>query len=258
MKEGRRTTGKITSWNVGKGFGFVTPNSLPNNRFPKGNSSTRIFVHINDFKSRHPEPAVGQAVSYVVGKDKDGRPCAQAVTRATDKSRHRAHRGVISVSALFAIAFVIALALSWYLDFTPLLVVAIYAAVSTVTFLAYAIDKSAAKHDRWRTKESTLHLLALIGGWPGAVAAQNLLRHKSRKREFREIFWVTVILNLAALVWLHSEYGAPYLKTWSAEFDKLLAITGSRSDLETMKALQFQDFVSSLPNGEGKADKAYN
>ncbi|MGL6122255.1 MAG: DUF1294 domain-containing protein, partial [Shewanella sp.] len=61
----------------------------------------------------------------------------------------------------------------------PVGIAGMYLTLSLLTFIAYAIDKSAAKRNKWRTKESTLHLLALMGGWPGALFAQNLLRHKS-------------------------------------------------------------------------------
>lgn len=81
----------------------------------------------------------------------------------------------------------------------PIGVVGIYLTLSLLTFIAYAIDKSAAKRGKWRTKESTLHLLALMGGWPGALSAQNLLRHKSAKASFRNVFWLTVVVNLVAL-----------------------------------------------------------
>jgi uncharacterized membrane protein YsdA (DUF1294 family) len=52
-----------------------------------------------------------------------------------------------------------------------------------------------------------LHLLALAGGWPGALVAQNRLRHKSRKKPFRTIFWATVAINGAAFVWLFTPEG---------------------------------------------------
>ena len=83
-----------------------------------------------------------------------------------------------------------------------------YLGLSLVTFLAYALDKSAAEAGRWRTQESTLHLFGLVGGWPGALLAQQLLRHKSGKREFQTVFWMTVMLNCAALVWLALPDGA--------------------------------------------------
>ena len=90
----------------------------------------------------------------------------------------------------------------------PVIVAIAYLGLSPVTFFAYALDKSAAEAGRWRTQESTLHLFGLAGGWPGALFAQQLLRHKSSKREFQAAFWITVMFNCAALVWLASSDGA--------------------------------------------------
>ncbi|WP_342352801.1 DUF1294 domain-containing protein [Psychrosphaera saromensis] len=72
--------------------------------------------------------------------------------------------------------------------------------------MTYAIDKSAAKKGRWRTKESTLHLLSLAGGWPGAYFAQNILRHKLRKKPFKVVYWITVLLNVSGILWLADKY----------------------------------------------------
>jgi uncharacterized membrane protein YsdA (DUF1294 family) len=88
----------------------------------------------------------------------------------------------------------------------------LYFVASIVAFFAYAFDKSAASRNAWRTKESTLQLFSLIGGWPGALAAQRLLRHKSAKASFQATFWVTVALNCGALGWLFSPSGARTLK----------------------------------------------
>jgi uncharacterized membrane protein YsdA (DUF1294 family) len=85
--------------------------------------------------------------------------------------------------------------------------------MSLITFIAYAIDKSAAQNGRWRTQESTLHLFSLMGGWPGAFFAQTTLRHKSSKEEFKSVYWITVLLNLGALFWLHTEKGIIFLNT---------------------------------------------
>lgn len=77
-----------------------------------------------------------------------------------------------------------------------------YLAMSVIAYATYARDKSAARAGRRRTPEKTLHLMALLGGWPGALLAQRRLRHKSSKTEFLVVFWLTVVINLAALAWL--------------------------------------------------------
>ena len=77
----------------------------------------------------------------------------------------------------------------------------LYMATSLAAVVAYGIDKSAAQTGAWRTPESTLHVLALMGGWPGALVAQNIFHHKSRKPSFQLAFWATVAVNCGALVW---------------------------------------------------------
>lgn len=91
--------------------------------------------------------------------------------------------------------------LAWDL---PLLVGAAYAVTSLTCFVAYALDKSAAKNGAWRTPERTLLVLGLVGGWPGAVLAQQWLRHKTAKRPFQRMFWLTVAANVAGFLYLSS------------------------------------------------------
>jgi uncharacterized membrane protein YsdA (DUF1294 family) len=100
------------------------------------------------------------------------------------------------------VAFLVLLLLAWLFSRVPLAVLLPYAGASLVVFILYGADKSAAQNNRWRTPESTLHLFALVGGWPGALIAQDIFRHKSKKEAFQTIFWTTVVLNCAALVWL--------------------------------------------------------
>jgi uncharacterized membrane protein YsdA (DUF1294 family) len=83
----------------------------------------------------------------------------------------------------------------------PIAVPAAFLVASLVAFLMYAFDKSAAMNRRWRTKESTLLVVGLLGGWPGALVAQGMFRHKSSKVSFQAAFWLTVIANSAAVVW---------------------------------------------------------
>ncbi|WP_104163553.1 DUF1294 domain-containing protein [Cryobacterium sp. N22] len=78
----------------------------------------------------------------------------------------------------------------------PLWVAGIYLAASIVCFIFYAVDKSAATAGRWRVPEATLLLWGVVGGWPGAIVAQQTLRHKTQKASFRSVFWFTVIVNL--------------------------------------------------------------
>ncbi|MNV63308.1 hypothetical protein D3C71_1558930 [compost metagenome] len=111
-------------------------------------------------------------------------------------------------ASVLAIPFLlVVVSAGYFFGQPPLWVLGVYPALSALTFLAYALDKSAAQQGRWRTSENTLHLLALAGGWPGALVAQQVLRHKSSKAVFRAAFWCTVMFNLLAFVFLASPYG---------------------------------------------------
>jgi uncharacterized membrane protein YsdA (DUF1294 family) len=84
----------------------------------------------------------------------------------------------------------------------PAAVPVFYAAASVAAAIAYRLDKSAAERNAWRISERMLHVIAVIGGWPGALVARQVFRHKSRKLSFRLVFWTTVALNCGALTWL--------------------------------------------------------
>lgn len=133
-------------------------------------------------------------------------------SRRTPRQPDRTRRTPWRTTSLFAIpAFGLAYMVIAILWKPPLWVAALYVVSSTATFIAYAVDKSAASSGAWRTPESTLHVLSFAGGWPGALLAQQLLRHKSIKRGFQQVFWATVVFNLTALGVLVSPWGRKLL-----------------------------------------------
>lgn len=74
---------------------------------------------------------------------------------------------------------------------------AAYGGVSLMTFLLYWNDKRKARAEAWRTPENVLHAMELAGGWPGALLAQQVFRHKTRKVSFQVVFWFIVLLHQA-------------------------------------------------------------
>ena len=80
----------------------------------------------------------------------------------------------------------------------PMLAALVLLGLCGVAWIAYVLDKHAARHGQWRIPESNLHLLELAGGWPGAFVAQRMLRHKTRKPGYRIAFWCMVLLNIVA------------------------------------------------------------
>ena len=79
-------------------------------------------------------------------------------------------------------------------------------------FVGFARDKRAARRHRRRTSERHLHLLELLGGFPGAWLAILFLRHKSSKPSFLLISVLTSATNIvlvAALLYLLMPSSAP-------------------------------------------------
>lgn len=198
-----RYQGRITSWKDDKGFGFIKPNG----------GGEQVFVHINSFSRRQRRPEGDELVTYELTVDAKGRSQAKAVAFVGDLPAQPKASGRSSLPPIFAICFLIFLVAAVVTGRLPGVVLVLYIIASIATFFAYAFDKSAASQNQWRTKESTLHLFALLGGWPGALAAQRLLRHKSAKASFQTTFWATVVLNCAALGWLLSPSGAKILNS---------------------------------------------
>jgi uncharacterized membrane protein YsdA (DUF1294 family) len=111
----------------------------------------------------------------------------------------RIPRSGIAVSIAFAIIFLAALAALAALGWLGMYWLALYYVASIITYGIYAHDKTAAQNAGRRIPESTLHLMSLAGGWPGALIAQVLLRHKTRKTSFLIGYWLTVIVNCVML-----------------------------------------------------------
>jgi len=199
-----KAKGKIASWNQGKGFGFITPDD----------GGKRIFLHITAFSNRQKKPQINQPVTYNISADKQGRPCAIKVSRAGEKPVQSKVIKKPSKPTNAAVLFLIIVCILALMAKITFLAFPLYLLASMLTFVVYGKDKSAAKKGTWRTPESTLHFLALACGWPGALIAQEKLRHKSKKQPFRLIFWLTVITNIGTLTWLNTPAGSSFLTTW--------------------------------------------
>lgn len=197
-----RFDGVIKTWDDERGFGCIEP--------LRGGDD--IDVHITAFPRGQARPRVRQRVSFEVEPSHDGRKRARdvrihaTVRTATSTARVQRRRGLSA--ALLAIPLFVglyaALALTWRV---PPSVAIGYLTLSLLCFLAYALDKATAPRRRQRIPENLLHLLAVLGGWPGALVAQQSLRHKSAKRSFIAILWLTVLINVAAFVYLSSPSG---------------------------------------------------
>ena len=71
-----------------------------------------------------------------------------------------------------------------------------------VTMLVYGIDKFKAKKGNWRIPESTLLLLAVLGGSIGAWLGMRVWRHKTQHKKFKYGIPVIFILQVALCFYL--------------------------------------------------------
>lgn len=190
-----RYQGKLVEWHDDQGYGFIQP-------LQEGQSDKKIFLHIKSFKNRGPRPLSGVMLEYDVSLDNKGRLNAQQVVYVSRKAV-KAPSKITAQSAQFKsqyyiwlvigyFAFVLALSMTAQWPWWGVLAIV---ALSVVTYVVYAMDKGAAQRNGQRVPEKNLHLLALLGGWPGALLAQQHLRHKSIKQPFQKVFWLTVMMN---------------------------------------------------------------
>ena len=120
-----------------------------------------------------------------------------AVPSRSRSAKPRFDRVSAVVLAAFALAWVVAAATRGL----PAWVMLLYAGSSVLCFVLYAVDKAAAVDGRDRIPEALLLWPGLAGGWPGALVAQQVLRHKTAKWTFRLRFWLSVVANVALFAW---------------------------------------------------------
>lgn len=199
-----RYKGKLIKWNVDKAFGFIQPNA----------GGADIFIHKSALFNRKRTPQINDIITFSMTKGKDGRRCASDATFSGEKLKNLQSKKNTSLSAFstyLSLLFLAVITAAYYAGQFPQKLLLSYFCLSIITFLAYAFDKSKARRGAWRVKESRLHFFAIIGGWPGAAIAQQLLRHKSYKREFRMVFWFTVMTNISLLIFLYLSASRKYL-----------------------------------------------
>ncbi len=194
-----RIEGTLKSWNDERGFGFIEPTL----------GGQEVFVHVKAFDVRLGRPQIGQRLTFEIEMSAEGKKRAKHVQplrvvrsgnrRTKDSPAQWGTASYFTIPLFLALYVVVSVA--WHV---PKWVAGLYFAASLVCFIAYAVDKSAARANRWRVSEDTLIFLGLAGGWPGAIVAQQVLRHKSNKRSFRSAFWGSVVMNVVGFLALSS------------------------------------------------------
>ena len=172
-----RLEGQISAWETERGFGWI--------KYEGGS----IFTHIKEFEKGF-VPKVGDGLSFVIGSDPKGRPCAKEID-CDRKNRLPSLKSCLSLMVLLALP----LAASTQLPIAPWKIPLAMLPVSIAAWILFRYDKKRAYAGRWRVSETELHGLELFGGWPGAFLAQQKYRHKTRKTSYQAIFWSIVFLH---------------------------------------------------------------
>ena len=194
-----RVDGTLLSWNSERGFGFIAPTD----------GGSNVFVHIKAFPKGASAPRIGDELSFELETAEDGRMRATRVraARRGEAQPYRGGRAPSRAGAFEYLAIVAFVALYVVVDrawAVPLWVGGLYLVTSVLSFLVYRADKAAAVTRSSRIPERSLLLLGLVGGWPGAIVGQQILRHKTRKLRFRYLFWSCVFFNVLGFLVLTS------------------------------------------------------
>ena len=181
-----RFEGILVSWNSERGFGFIKPKL----------GGRDIFVHVRDLQFKGKTPLIGNTIFYDVTQRSDGKYRAiNAYIIGANHNKSIIYSILIGFNfILIAIPFILSLYII-KITYYPLV---LYSILSLICFFVYVYDKQMSIRGGWRIRESSLHWLEFIGGWPGALIAQMIIGHKNRKAAFQFIFAVIVLLHFIA------------------------------------------------------------
>ena len=214
--------GVVVKWDSEKSFGFIrSPDTAADiffhrrdyseNRSPveglavtfqeihvggKGPRALSVEPTINAAVAQKPKPTAEDPASVLLPR---GPRAPRGTPLHVRKREDRLYWSALALMGFWLLLWLVGIAMGRF----PWVVLTAVALLNLATFYVYWRDKEAAVQGGWRASENQLHGLAVLGGWPGAWFAQQILRHKSSKKPFRVLYWATVALNLTGLIgWL--------------------------------------------------------
>lgn len=75
-------------------------------------------------------------------------------------------------------------------------------AINIIGAIVNIVDKQKAIHNKWRIKESTLWLVAILGGAPLSYLTMKAIRHKTKHKSFMIGFPIISILEIVLIIYL--------------------------------------------------------
>jgi uncharacterized membrane protein YsdA (DUF1294 family)/cold shock CspA family protein len=194
-------SGSIKQWNDEKGFGFI-----------KSDNTVDVFFHISALRGDC-RPQVGDKVFYLQKKDAQGRLVAEHVRhveltidvpnirrRPSTTQSNGVHIAETTLQNVW-LKFVLFCALlilpslgvvALFMKQNEPWILGLYIIASVIAFFLYWIDKKKAENNSRRIPEANLHFFESLGGWVGALLAQQMFRHKTRKLSYQIVFWLIV------------------------------------------------------------------
>ena len=76
------------------------------------------------------------------------------------------------------------------------------AIINVATFFTYGIDKLKAKKNKWRVREASLLMLAVLGGSIGALLGMKVWHHKTMHKKFKYGVPAIIIVQIAVIGYL--------------------------------------------------------
>ena len=177
MKRGK---GQIATWLDDKGYGFIRPVG----------EGKELFLHVKEVATHQRRPRAGDWVTFDITGSETDKPAAVRASICGFSWSFFTVLCVLLIPVLGVYGYAV-----WQ-DWAPLYpALLVYVVMSLITIFIYHRDKAMAQTGGWRISERKLHVLEVLGGWPGALLAQIYFRHKLKKFSYQLVFWLIVVAH---------------------------------------------------------------
>ncbi len=184
--------GVVVKFDADRGYGFIRPAGALEGE------NKDVFVHIRNVPG-HARLHPGQRVRYYLIRTEKGLAAINVEVGSVLATPYLRYV-LIGLGTAIVLLFFLATVLDRPASLV-LWIVMWAGALSISTLGLYGYDKAQAQGGGLRVPELVLHLLAALGGTPGAFLGMRLFRHKTNKPRFQAIFWLIVAAQLGVVVW---------------------------------------------------------